>query len=161
MDKEAFKKLLNGIDFAELLPDINEILSVVAPTAKILMLCGSFIMLAFGLYCLMIAPREATHLAGYRFRWGMGSVQSWRFMQRCAGVIFLVLGLGSAVYMALHTRQVDELALMDLLITAAVYIILQAGVALVGCLLTNLLVILRYDLKGNRRYTWRELWKAE
>ena len=161
MDKEAFKKLLNGIDFAELLPDINEILSVVAPTAKILMLCGSFIMLAFGLYCLMIAPREATYLAGYRFRWGMGSVQSWRFMQRCAGVIFLVLGLGSAVYMALNTRHVDALALMDLLITAAVYIILQAGVALVGCLLTNLLVILRYDLKGNRRYTWRELWKAE
>ena len=64
MDKEALKQLLNGIDFAELLPDINQILSVVAPTAKVLMLCGSFIMLAFGLYCLMIAPKEATYLAG-------------------------------------------------------------------------------------------------
>ena len=160
MDKEAFKQLLNGIDFAELLPDINQILSIVAPTAKVLMMVGSFIMLAFGLYCLMIAPREATYLAGYRFRWGMGSVQAWRFMQRCAGVIFLVLGLGCAVYMALHTRDVDDLALMDLLTTAAMYIILQIAVATAGCLLTNLAVILRYDLKGNRRYTWRELWKG-
>ena len=160
MDKEAFKQLLNGIDFAELLPDINEILSIVPPTAKILMLCGSFIMLAFGLYCLMIAPREATYSAGYRFRWGMGSVAAWRFMQRCAGVIFLVLGFGCAVYMALHTRDVDDLALMDLLTTAAMYILLQIGVALVGCLLVNLAVIIRYDWKGNRRYTWRELWKG-
>ena len=161
MDKEALKQLLNGIDFAELLPDINQILSVVAPTAKVLMLCGSFIMLAFGLYCLMIAPKEATYLAGYRFRWGMGSVAAWRFMQRFAGVTFLVLGLASAVFMALHTQDVDNLALMDLLLTAAHYIVLQIGVALVGCVLTNLAVIIRYDWKGNRRYTWRELWKAE
>ena len=160
MDKEALKQLLNGIDFAELLPDINQILSVVAPTAKVLMLCGSFIMLAFGLYCLMIAPREATHLAGYRFFWGMGSVEAWRFMQRTAGVVFTVLGLGSAVFMALYTRHLDDMALMDMMLSAAIYIGLQAGVALVACLLTNLAVMIRYDLKGNRRYTWRELWKG-
>ena len=161
MDKEAFKKLLNGIDFAELLPDINQILSIVAPVTKVLMFCGSFILLAFGLYCLMIAPREATYLMGYRFRWGMGSVKAWRFMQRTAGVIFTVLGLSCAVVVALQTQQVDQLPLMELMTTACLYILFQAGVALAGCLITNLLVILRYDLKGNRRYTWRELWKAE
>lgn len=160
MDKEAFKELLNGVDFAELLPNINEVMDIVAPTAKVLMLVGPFVLLAFGLYCLMIAPKEATYLAGYRFRWGMASVESWRFMQRFAGVIFLVLGLGSAVFMALHSRNVDDLALMDLLTTAAGYIILQAGVAAVGCLLTNLAVLLRYDRKGNRRYTWLELLKG-
>ena len=160
MDKEALKNLLNGFDLGALVPHVEDILSIVAPTAKVLMLLGPFVMLAFGLYCLMIAPKEATYLAGYRFRWGMGSVMAWRFMQRFAGVIFTILGLGSAVYMALHTRHVDELALMDLLMLSIYYSILQAGVALVGCLLTNLAVLMRYDLKGNRRYTWRELWKG-
>ena len=160
MDKEAFKQLLNGIDFAELLPDISNLLNFAGPVARVLMLCGSFIMLAFGLYCLMIAPKEATYLAGYRFFWGMGSVESWRFMQRTAGVVFTVLGLGSAVYMALYTRYVFELPLMDMMLAAAMYIALQAGVALVACLLTNLAVMIRYDLKGRRRYTWRELWKG-
>lgn len=160
MDKEAFKQLLNGIDFAELLPDISNLLNFAGPVARVLMLCGSFIMLAFGLYCLMIAPKEATYLAGYRFFWGMGSVESWRFMQRTAGVVFTVLGLGSAVFMALYTRHVFELPLMDMMLAAAMYIALQAGVALVACLLTNLAVMIRYDLKGRRRYTWRELWKG-
>ena len=160
MDKEAFKELLAGVDIAGLIPKIEDILAYVAPITQILVMVGSFVMLAFGLYCLMIAPKEATYLAGYRFRWGMGSVMAWRFMQRFAGVIFTILGLGSAVYMALHTRHVDELALMDLLMLSIYYSILQAGVALVGCLLTNLAVLMRYDLKGNRRYTWRELWRG-
>ncbi len=160
MDKEAFKELLNGVDLAQLLPDINEILSFVAPTAQILAVAGSFVMLAFGLYCLMIAPKEATYLAGYRFRWGMGSLESWRFMQRLAGVVFSVLGLLCAIYMALNTRHLEDLELMDLLTQATVYIAAQAGVALVGCVITNFFVILRYDRKGNRRYTWLELLKG-
>lgn len=81
-------------------------------------------------------------------------------MQRTAGVVFTVLGLGSAVFMALYTRHLDDMALMDMMLSAAIYIGLQAGVALVACLLTNLAVMIRYDLKGNRRYTWRELWKG-
>lgn len=160
MDKEALKQLLDGFDFASLVPNVEDILAVVAPTAKVLLMLGPFVMLAFGLYCLMLSPKEATYLAGYRFRWGMGSLQAWRFMQRFAGVIFTVLGLLSAVYMALNTRHVDELALMDLLTTSILYSLLQAGVALVGRLLTNLAVFIRYDLKGNRRYTWRQLWKG-
>lgn len=159
MDKEAFKKLLAGIDFAELLPDISQIIAFAAPIAKFLALAGSFVMLAFGLYCLMLAPREATYQAGYRFRWGMSSVNAWRFMQRVAGVVYLVLGLGSAVYMALFARDLGQLELMDLLGRSAVYIALQAGLALAGCVITNLLVLLRYDRKGNRRYTWAELFR--
>ena len=158
--KEALQQLLDGFDFASLIPHVEDILSIVAPTAKVLMLLGSFVMLAYGLYCLMLSPKEATYLAGYRFRWGMGSVQAWRFMQRFAGVIFTVLGLLCAIYMALHTRDVDDLSLMDLLATSIYYSLLQAGVALCGCLLTNFAVFLRYDLKGNRRYTWRQLWKG-
>ena len=157
MDKEALKNLLNGFDLGALVPHVEDILSIVAPTAKVLMLLGPFVMLAFGLYCLMIAPKEATYAAGYRFRWGMASPESWRFMQRLAGVVFSVLGMLSAIYMALFTRHLADLELMDLLTQSCMYILLQAGLALAGCVITNFLVIFRYDRKGVRRYTWREL----
>ena len=157
MDKEAFKELLGGIDFAALIPDIQEILAFVGPTVQVLVMVGSFVMLAFGLYCLMIAPKEATYRAGYRFRWGMASLESWRFMQRTAGVIFSVLGMLSAIYMALFTRHLEDLGLMELMIQSCGYIGMQAVLALFGCLVTNFLVVLRYDRKGTRRYTWKEL----
>ncbi len=157
MDKEAFKELLNGVDFAALLPNIQDIIAVLAPTVQVLVVAGSFVMLAFGLYCLMIAPKEATYLAGYRFRWGMASLDAWRFMQRVAGVVFSVLGMLSAIYMALFTRHLEDLPLMELMTQSCIYIAMQAGLALIGCAVTNFLVICRYDRKGNRRYTWREL----
>ena len=157
MDKEAFKELLAGVDIAGLIPKIEDILAYVAPITQILVMVGSFVMLAFGLYCLMIAPKEATYAAGYRFRWGMASPESWRFMQRLAGVVFSVLGMLSAIYMALFTRHLADLELMDLLTQSCMYILLQAGLALAGCVITNFLVIFRYDRKGVRRYTWREL----
>ena len=157
MDKEALKALLGGIDIAGLIPKIEDILAYVAPTVQILVMVGSFVMLAFGLYCLMIAPKEATHAAGYRFRWGMASDHSWRFMQRVAGVVFSMLGMLSAIYMALFTRHLADLPLMDLMTQSCKYILMQAALAVIGCLVTNFLVIYRYDRKGNRRYTWKEL----
>ena len=160
MDKEAFKQLLNGIDLAQLLPDVSGLLDFVAPTTQFLAVAGSFVMLAFGLFCLMIAPREATYALGYRFRWGMASPESWRFMQRLAGVVFSLLGLGSAILVALFTRHFADLPLMELMTHSTICIAQQAVVALAGCLVTNFLVVVRYNRKGIRRYTWAELFRG-
>jgi hypothetical protein len=78
-------------------------------------------------------------------------------MQRVAGVVFSMLGMLSAIYMALFTRHLADLPLMELMTQSCKYILMQAALAVIGCLVTNFLVIYRYDRKGNRRYTWKEL----
>ena len=160
MDKQAIKDLLEGFDFAALIPDVEKIVGVAEPTVQFLLYACPFVLLGFGLYCLLIAPKEATYLAGYRFAWGMGSEEAWRFTQRLAGVMHMLLGLGLAVFMAFESRKLEDLATMDLMLQAVGYIALQAAVALVGRWCINLLVFLRYDHQGRRRYTWRELWKG-
>lgn len=160
MDKQAIKDLLEGFDFAALIPDVEKIVGIAEPTVQFLLYAGPFVLMGFGIYCLLIAPKEATYLAGYRFSWGMGSEEAWRFMQRLAGVVHLVLGLGLAVFMAFESQKFEGLAVMDLMLQAVIYIALHATVALIGRWIINLLVFLRYDHKGCRRYTWRELWKG-
>jgi hypothetical protein len=52
------------------------------------------------------------------------------------------------------------MAQMDAMAKMAGWILWQAALLLVSRLIINFVVFLRYDRKGNRRYTWAELWQA-
>ncbi len=164
MNTDSFKELLRDFSLEtlleDLLPDLAPLLEKSAFWARLLMLVGPFVILAMGLYYFLNAPKEANYRSGYRCFFGMGSVEAWRFTQRLAGSIWSVLGLGLAIWMAIAGQSLADLALMDALLRMAVYVFWQAMALLASRLLINLLVFLRYDAKGNRRYTWAELWKG-
>ena len=159
MTIENIKELMDGVDIAALLPDIQSILDLCAVLARYGLLLGPIVMLFLGLHYFLLAPKEANYTTGYRFRWGMASVESWRFMQQVAGAIWSLLGLGLLIAMAVATQQMKELELMALLLQVIHRVLWQAGLALVSSLLINLIVVLRYDHTGKRRLTWRELYR--
>lgn len=164
MSTDTIKDLLRDFSLEtlleDLLPELAPLLEKAPTIARLMMLAGPFIILAMGLYYFLNAPKEANYRSGYRCYFGMGSVDAWRFSQRVAGSIWSLLGLGLAIWMALAGKELETLSLMDTLVKMAWYIFCQAMALLLSRWLIDFLVFLRYDAKGNRRYTWAELWKG-
>ena len=162
MDK--IKEFLRDFSFEtlleDLLPELAPLLEKTAFLSRLMLLVGPFVILGMGLYYFLNAPKEANYQSGYRCYWGMGSVQAWRFSQRLAGGLWSLLGLGLAIWMALAGPELAALEMMDRMGRMAMYILCQAISLLLLRWVINLLVFLRYDAKGNRRYTWAELWRG-
>lgn len=164
MSTEKLKELLGGLDLQtmleELLPELSPLLEKSAAIARILILIGPFVILAMGLYYFLNAPKEANYQSGYRCHFGMGSVEAWQYTQRLAGSIWALLGLGLAIWMAIAGGRLVGLSMIDAMTKMAVWILWQAAALLLSRLVIHVLVFLRYDRKGNRRYTWSELFKG-
>ena len=164
MNTDFIKTLLQDFSFEtlleDMLPEIAPLLEKTALISRLLLIIGPFVILAMGLYYFLNAPKEANYRSGYRCFFGMGSVEAWRFTQRLAGGIWCLLGLGLAIWMAVAGGKLAELALLDRMGRMAVYILCQAVALLLSRWIINLLVFLRYDAKGNKRYTWAELWRG-
>ena len=152
--------LVNNFDPLSLLPDVTTMFGWVETFCRICVLASPAVMLFFGLWYLLLPPKEANRSAGWRFYFGMGSVEAWRFSQRLAGGIWCLVGLGLAIWMALAGPKLVDMALLDRMGQMAFYIFCQAMALLLSRWIINLLVFLRYDAKGRRRYTWAELWKG-
>ena len=164
MNTDAIKQLLQDFSFEtfleDLLPELAPLLEKTALLSRLLMLIGPFIILGMGLYYFLNAPKEANFRSGYRCYFGMGSVEAWRFSQRLAGGIWCLVGLGLAIWMALAGPKLVDMALLDRMGQMAFYIFCQAMALLLSRWIINLLVFLRYDAKGRKRYTWAELWRG-
>ncbi len=154
---ENIKQIMDGLDFAALFPKLETVLDWALLLCRLAMLAGPVVMLVLGLIYCFLAPKEANFSLGYRFRWGMGSVKAWRFTQRLAGIVWGSLGLVLTVAMTIVVLVNAELALDALLWKAVGCLLWQAGLMVLACLVINLVVLLRYDLKGKRRESWREL----
>lgn len=160
MTIENIKELMDGVDIAALLPDLQALLTHAPALIRILVLLGPIVLLFLGLHYFLLSPEEANYSTGYRFGWGMASPESWKFMQQVAGIVWGLLGLGLLIAMSITSTGFAELEIMDLLWVAVKKLALQAGLVLLSCLVINLIVIARYDFKGRRRLTWRELYEA-
>ena len=157
MTIENIKELMDGVDIGALLPDLQSLAEKIPVLARVAVLLGPLVLLFLGLHYLLLAPKEANYSTGYRFVWGMGSEESWRFMQRVAGIAWTVMGLALLILMAIQSMGFGQMELMDLLWKAAGCIAMQAALVLLSCLVINLIIFACYDRKGNRRLTWREL----
>ena len=164
MSTEAIKEFLREFSpetlLEDLLPELAPLLEKTAFLSRLLMLIGPFVILGMGLYYYLNAPKEANFRSGYRCYFGMGSVEAWRYTQRLAGGLWSLLGLGLAIWMAIAGQKLVDMTLLDRMWQIAIYIFLQAMSLLLSRWLINLLVFLRYDRKGVRRYTWAELWRG-
>ena len=160
MTIENIKELMDGVDIAKLLPDLQALLDKIPSLVRFTVLLGPVVLLFLGLHYFLLAPKEANYTTGYRFRWGMASPEAWRFMQQVAGAVWGLLGLGLLIAMAIGSAGFGELEIMDLLWAGAKDLALQALLTLVSCGIIDLIVIARYDYKGRRRLTWRELYEA-
>ena len=90
---EALKALMKDFDPTTLLPDLSTVLRKVEAGMRLAVMAAPLVLLVMGLLYLLAAPKEANYKLGYRFFWGMASVESWRFTQRLAALMWTCIQL--------------------------------------------------------------------
>ena len=143
---------INNLDPAEYLPEIDSIVGWVVLLVRIFVMAAPVIMLLFGLSYLLLPAKEANHMVGYRFYFGMGSIPAWRFTQRLAGIVWSGLGLVLSVvrfFVSNGFGGMDGMAMLD---KAVVCILWEIGLIAVACIAINVVLIVRYDRKGQPRF---------
>ena len=148
---EALKALMKDFDPAALMPNLSDVLDKLENIIRLAVMIAPLVLLGLGLLYLLAAPKEANYKLGYRFFWGMSSVEAWRFTQRLAGIVFAALGLVTGVAMLLISGGFASMDTMDLLWRAVYCVAVEAGLTAVACLTINAVVALRFDGKGNER----------
>jgi uncharacterized membrane protein len=148
---ESLIALVNEFDFAKIMPELDSVMGWIDLFVRLCVLAAPVAVLFFGLWWLILPPKEANHHVGYRCFFGMGSVDAWRFTQKIAGVLFTVLGVGLLAISLLVSNRFPDLEPMVMLDKAVVCILWQIGITLVLSLMINLIVALRYDRNGDLR----------
>lgn len=148
---DFIKSLLSDFDISSLLPKLDSLLSKVELLARIVVMAGPVILLVLGLWYLLLPPKEANYAVGYRFFWGMSSVESWRFTQLVAGIVWCVLGLLLSLVMYLLSGGFQDKPLMDIVWKCVEYVFWEMGLLAVSCLIINLTVVFTFNSKGDRR----------
>ena len=148
---ESLIKLVNDFDFAKIMPELDSVMGWINLFVRVCVLAAPVAVLFFGLWWLLLPPKEANHHVGYRCFFGMGSVEAWRFTQKIAGILWTVLGVTLLVISLLVSNQFTDLEPSVMLDKAVVCILWQIGITLVLSLLINLFIALRYDRNGDLR----------
>lgn len=143
--------LFENFDLTAFVPELDTLLGKLELVTRIAVMIGPLILLGLGLWYFLSPPKEANHHAGFRTLWGMGSVEAWQFTQRIAGIAFSVLGFVLTVVMALICNGYRGMEMLDMLWSAVVCVLWEIGLVLVTTIAIHILVLVRYDWKGNRR----------
>ena len=151
LDIESIKALLDGFDPATLLPDLSKVFDSLVPICRIAVLIGPVVVLLLGLSYLILTPKEANYYLGYRCYFGMGSEYAWRFTQRLAGFVWMIAGGLLTLVMFFVTVAVGGKDLAQMGYDAVICLFWELGVIVVACLVIDVVVLLRYDRKGNVR----------
>ncbi len=148
---DALKGLFSDFDFGALIPQVDTVLGWVELICRLTVMAGPLLLLGFGLLYLLAPPKEANHNAGYRFWWGMASLDAWQFTQKLAGLVWSGLGLVLTIVMALICNSFRGMAPMDLVWAAVKCLLWELGLTVFSCLAVNITVIAVFDRNGYRR----------
>lgn len=155
LDMDFLKSLISDFDLMSILPDLADVMDWIVKGVNIALIVGPVLLAVLGLWYLLLPTREANHFVGYRFFWGMGSVKSWKFTQRFAGLVWLILGVNMAMTANENRASLEAMETIDLMYTAIEQIIRQVGAVIISCLVINIVVFLIFNFKGNVRRLWR------
>lgn len=148
---EFIKTLLSDFDPAALLPELDTFLGKVELIMRIAVMAGPIVLLVLGLWYLLLPPKEANHSVGYRFFWGMNSVEAWRFTQKVAGIVWGLLGLALTVIMFFLSAGFRGKETMELVELAVKCIFWELGLVAISCLGIDIAVVVVFNSKGIRR----------
>lgn len=151
MDVDSLKALLEGFDLAAFLPKLDSLLGWVETIMRMCVMIGPLMLLGFGLLYLVAPPKEANYSLGYRFWWSMSSLDAWQFTHRLVGCIWMPMGLIMTIVMAVICNNFRNMETMDMVWSAVQCLIWEVVLALVSCLVVNIVVIFVFDRKGYRR----------
>ncbi len=142
----AISNLLDMIvpDMATLLADMRFWLGLV-------LILGPVLLLAIGAYDYYLAPPEANHKAGYRTYYGMGSVKAWRYTQKLAGAVFMMVGAGLLVASIICCFVMIAQGIGAAVTTGLVMLIIQVAAVLAAYGFIEFSVARRFDENGKEK----------
>ncbi len=151
MEFDSVTGFLDNFDISKLLPDLGTMLGKLDLVLRIGVLLAPLVILALGLLYFLTPPKEANHSFGYRFYWGMSSVESWRFTQKLAGAVWSVLGLVLLLVMALLCSSFKGMEAMPMVEKAVKYLFWELILIAISCVAIDVTVMVFFDSKGVRR----------
>ena len=154
MNFDELKALLEEMDLNKILPQSEAVVSAVQTVLRLALMVGPLVLLGFGLLYLFAPPKEANYALGYRFWWGMASLDAWIFTQKAAGIGWSVLGLVLTVVMSIIGSKFPQKELMDAAFLTGKCLLWQLGLVLGACLIIDIIVVVFYDRYGYRRPFW-------
>ena len=148
---ESLIELVNDFDFAKIMPELDSVMGWIDLFVRICVLAAPVALLFFGLWWLVLPPKEANHHFGYRCYFGMGSVNAWRYTQRLAGILFTGVGLILTLVMFGVTAGFQKLDVMDMLWKAVKCGIWEAAIIALVNIVLQVTVAFYFDGKGHLR----------
>ena len=148
---EKLTEIFEKLDLAKLVPPMDTLLDKLLWIAKVAVLAGPIVMLVFGLWYLLLPPKEANYGAGFRTWFGMGSVEAWRMTQRIGGIVWSACGLVLAVVMWFVSRGFaggDPMVVAEKALTCLVW---QVAVAFISYIGVWIVMMFLFDSRGCRR----------
>ena len=139
------------MDLGALLPDVGTVVGLIEFALWLLVLAGPLMLLGFGLLYRYRPPAEANFGLGYRFWWGMASLEAWRYTQRLAGIIWTILGAALTAIMLVVCIVLQCMDTMTMVIGCAVCVGIELILVAAACITINVLVMKKYDKDGYRR----------
>ena len=136
------------LNLGALIPDLSTVMGWIELAFRVAVMAGPLILLGFGLVYLVSPPKEANYGLGYRFWWGMASLESWTFTQHLAGIVWTALGAALTIIMALICAGFRGMDPMDMAWTAGICVIVELVLVAVACIAINIAVMKKFDKDG-------------
>ena len=136
------------LNLGALLPDLSTFMGWIELILRVAVMAGPILLLGFGLVYLLAPPKEANYGLGYRFWWGMASLEAWTFTQRIAGMVWSALGAVLTIVMALICSGFRDLNPMDMVWRAVYCLIAELVLVSAACIAINVVVMKKFDKDG-------------
>ena len=147
---DALSSLLKDFDIANFLPEINTVMDKINLFCRICILLAPILVLLFGLKFLFL-PAKNMKGTGFRNFYVTGSMSSWRFTQRFAGLCWSVTGgtmLIGALILSFTFKKMDPLAIFK---ACLICLVIEMVLVLASRITITLNTAKYYDIKGKLR----------
>ena len=139
------------MNLGALLPNVGTVVGLIEFLLWLAILAGPLTLLGFGLLFRYRPPKEANYGVGYRFWWGMASLEAWKYTQRLAGIIWTLLGGALTVIMLVVCIILQCQGPMTLAVGAVICLLCELLLVAAACITINVLVMRKYDKDGYLR----------
>ena len=152
---DIINSLLNDLDLTALVPELDTLTGWLQLLLQVAANVGPVTLLVMGIIYVVAPPKEATHKAGFRTYFGMGSIQAWRFSQLTCGAAIALLGLVLTIISLANSGGYAGMPIMEAALSAIELVKGQVISAAVLYVVMFIAMAVIFDRNGKCRFDWK------
>lgn len=142
---DAIMNLLGNFDPSALLPNISFTFGLITLLARLAILVIPALLLAFGALYFFKPVKEPSRKSGYRTIFAIKDPEAWRFVQRLAGFVYLILGGVMMLAMIIVSILLIWKDTMALLTITAISLVIEAILIALATLGINIFMAVHHQ----------------